>query len=126
MRVRKALLLIGMLLGLAIVGAAFTNNPNIAVTYISIALGGLVVTSGIAFQIPTFIAPKGTTATLMGMLTFANSGMGIIAPIVTGFIVGATKSFAVAFIVAALILFVGILGYLFLLTDLEQIPSQAE
>lgn len=126
MTVRKVMLVTGMLLGLAVIGAAFTTDVRVAVTYISIALGGLVVTSGIAFQIPTFIAPKGTTGTMMGLLTFGNSGLGIIAPIATGFIVGATGSFALAFVVAGIVLFVGILSYVFLLTDLDPIPGQDE
>lgn len=126
MLVRKVMLVVGMMLGLAVIGAAFTTDAKIAVTYISIALGGLVVTSGIAFQIPTFIAPKGTTGTMMGLLTFGNAGMGMLAPIVTGFIVGGTGSFAMAFVVAGIILFIGILSYVFLLTDLDPIPSQDE
>lgn len=126
MIVRKVMLVIGMMLGLAVIGAAYTTDAKVAVTYISIALGGLVVTSGIAFQIPTFIAPKGTTGTMMGLLTFGNSGVGIIAPIVTGYIVGATGSFTNAFVVAGIVLLVGILSYVFLLTDLDPIPSQDE
>lgn len=124
MRVRKIFLVICMTLGLAVAGAAFTTNPKIAVVYISISLGSLVITSSIAFSVTTFIAPKGTVGTLMGLLTFGNSFMGILAPIVTGFIVGATGTFAAAFVVAAIILFIGILSYVFLLTDLDPIPSQ--
>jgi MFS transporter, ACS family, D-galactonate transporter len=120
-RVRKTTLVIGMLFGLSIIGAAFTHNPNVAVFWISLALGGLVVTSGVAYTIPTFIAPKGSVGTLTGILTFGNNSMGIIAPIATGFIVQATGSFMYAFLVAAAFLVVGILSYLFLLTDLEPI-----
>ncbi|PLT33272.1 MFS transporter [Bacillus sp. V5-8f] len=120
-RVRKTTLVIGMLFGLAIIGAAFTHNPNIAVLWISIALGGLVVTSAVAYSIPTFIAPKGSVGTLTGLLTFGNNSMAIVAPIATGFIVQATGSFMYAFLVAAAFLVVGILSYVFLLTDLEPI-----
>ncbi|MEW5322973.1 MFS transporter [Geobacillus thermoleovorans] len=125
-RVRKSFLVIGMLLGLSVIGAAFTANPNIAILCISIALGGLVITSSIAYSIPTFIAPQGTVGTLTGLLTFGNNSMAIVAPIVTGFIVQATGSFMYAFLVAALILLAGIFSYLFLLTDLEPIESMAQ
>jgi len=121
MRVRKSFLVIGMLLGMSVLGAAWTNNPNVAIFCISIALGGLVITSSIAYSIPTFIAPKGTVGTLMGILTFGNNVMAILAPITTGFIVQATGSFMNAFLLAAIILVVGILSYVFLLTDLEPI-----
>ncbi|NNU83443.1 MFS transporter [Geobacillus sp. BMUD] len=125
-RVRKTFLVAGMLLGLSVIGAAFTTNPNIAIVCISIALGGLVITSSIAYSIPTFIAPPGTIGTLTGLLTFGNNSMAIVAPIVTGFIVQATGSFMYAFLVAALILLAGIFSYLFLLTDLEPIEPMAE
>jgi MFS transporter, ACS family, D-galactonate transporter len=47
----------------------------------------------------------------------------ISAPIVTGYIVAATNSFAVAFATATVILFLGIVGYLFLLGRIEPIPE---
>ena len=122
-RVSKTFLVIGLLFGLSIIGAAFTHSANVAVFWISMALGGLVVTSAVAYSIPTFIAPKGTVGTLTGLLTFGNNAMAIVAPITTGFIVQATGSFMYAFLLAAAILIVGILSYAFLLTDLEPIES---
>lgn len=124
-RVRKTFLVIGMLLGLSVIGAALTKNPNAAIFWISVALGGLVITSSIAYSIPTFIAPKGTVGTLIGILTFGNNAMAILAPIITGFIVQTTGSFMYAFLLAAIILVIGIFSYVFLLTDLEPIePAQ--
>jgi ACS family D-galactonate transporter-like MFS transporter len=125
-RVRKTTLVVGMLFGLSIIGAAFTHNPMIAVFWISMALGGLVVTSAVAYSIPTFIAPKGSVGTLTGLLTFGNNSMAIVAPITTGFIVQATGSFMYAFLVAAALLVVGILSYVFLLPDLEPIEPAAQ
>ncbi|MDR4947886.1 MFS transporter [Neobacillus cucumis] len=122
-RVSKTFLVIGLLFGLSIIGAAFTHSANVAVFFISLALGGLVVTSAVAYSIPTFIAPKGTTGTLTGILTFGNNAMAIVAPITTGFIVQATGSFMYAFLLAAVILVIGIISYTFLLTDLEPIES---
>ncbi|UOF91175.1 MFS transporter [Fodinisporobacter ferrooxydans] len=122
-RVRKTTLVIGMLFGLSVIGAAYTNSPGIAVFWISMALGGLVVTSAIAYSIPTFIAPKGTVGTLLGILAFGNNAMAIVAPIITGFIVQATGSFMYAFLLAGVMIIIGILGYVFLLTDLEPIEE---
>ncbi|AEN91148.1 MFS transporter [Priestia megaterium] len=123
-RVSKFFLVIGMVFGLSIIGAAFTNSANVAVFWISTALGGLVVTSAVAYSIPTFIAPKGTVGTLTGLLTFGNNSMAIVAPITTGFIVQATGSFMYAFLLAAAFLVIGILSYTFLLTDLDPIESK--
>ncbi|MGM7723772.1 MFS transporter [Metabacillus sp. Hm71] len=122
-RVCKVFLVTGMIFGLSIIGAAFTHSANMAVFWISMALGGLVVTSAVAYSIPTFIAPKGSVGTLTGLLTFGNNSMAIIAPITTGFIVQATGSFMYAFLLAAAFLVAGILSYTFLLKDLEPIES---
>jgi dipeptide/tripeptide permease len=69
------------------------------------------------------IAPEGSVGTVGGIVNFVNNMLGIAAPIVTGFIVGATGSFAAGFVVAALVLVVGILCYIFLLGRIEQIKS---
>ncbi len=122
-KVRKSLLVIGMILGLAVAGAAFTNNPNVAIVYISIALGGLAFSAPIGWSIPALIAPKGTVGTVGSIMNFVNNVMGILAPIVTGFIAGSTGTFGLGFLVAAVVLLIGIFSYLFLLKDLEQIKS---
>lgn len=122
-KVRKSLLVIGMIMGLAVAGAAFTNNPNVAIVYISIALGGLAFSAPIGWSIPALIAPKGTVGTVGSIMNFVNNVMGILAPIVTGFIAGSTGTFGLGFLVAAVVLLIGIFSYLFLLKDLEQIKS---
>ena len=49
--------------------------------------------------------------------------MGVVAPVTTGYIVGATHSFSGAFITAGVVLIVGILAYVFLLGELDPIPD---
>lgn len=122
-KVRKTLLVIGMILGLAVAGAAFTTNPNVAIIWISIALGGLAFSAPIGWSIPALIAPKGTVGSVGSIMNFANNVMGILAPIVTGFIAGGTGSFALGFLVAAIVLIIGILSYVFLMGPVEQIRS---
>jgi len=122
-RVRKTLLVIGMLFGLCVIGAAFTNNANVAIIWISLGLGGLAFAAPIGSSIVALIAPEGSVGTVGGIVNFVNNLLGIAAPIVTGFIVGATGSFAAGFVVAAIVLAVGILCYIFLLGRIEQIPG---
>lgn len=120
-RVRKTLSTIGMLLGIAVVGAAFTTNANIAIIWITIALGGLAFVAPIGWSIPALIAPKGTVGPVGSIMNFFNNLAGIAAPIVAGFIFQSTGSFAINFIVAGVILVLGILCYLLLLGKIEQI-----
>jgi sugar phosphate permease len=122
-RVRKTLFTIGLLMGIAVIGAAFTTNPNVAIIWISIALGGLAFAAPIGWSIPGLIAPKGTVGTVGSIMNFFNNLVGIAAPIVAGIILDRTGSFAVNFLVAGAILVLGILCFLFLLGPIEQIPE---
>jgi hypothetical protein len=57
-------------------------------------------------------------------MNFANNMMGALAPLVTGYIVGATQSFSKAFLVAGAILLVGMFAFVFLLGPIEPIPDR--
>ncbi len=58
-------------------------------------------------------------------MNFFNNLMAILAPTVTGLIVGATSSFTNAFLAAAAFLLVGIFSYLFVLGKIEPIAEPA-
>jgi MFS transporter, ACS family, D-galactonate transporter len=122
-RVRKMVLVSGMLLGLAVFGAAFTTNPVVAIGWISIALAGLAAAAPVGWSIPSLIAPTGGAATVGAIMNFVNNLMGAAAPVVTGFIVGVTGSFAGAFLVAGVALLIGIFAYVVLLGPIEPISD---
>jgi ACS family D-galactonate transporter-like MFS transporter len=122
-KVRKAVLVVGMLFGLAVFGATQTTDPVWAIFWITIALGGLASAAPVGWSIPSLIAPKGGAGTIGGIMNFANNLMGAAAPIVTGFIVGATNSFTNAFFVAGFILLIGIVSFVFVLGRIEPIPD---
>ena len=124
-RVRKTILVCGMLLGLSIFGATTTHDPNVAIVYITIALAGLAVSAPVGWSIPALIAPRGAVGTVGSIMNFANNIMSIVAPIVAGYVVAATGSFTNVFFIAAAVLVVGILSYVFLLGRIEPIPEPA-
>jgi ACS family D-galactonate transporter-like MFS transporter len=123
-RVRKAVLVLGMLTGLAVFGANFTTNAGWAIVWISIALGGLAAAAPVAWSIPSLIAPKGGAGTIGGIMNLFNNLMGVVAPIATGYIVGATSSFNGAFLVAGVVLLIGILSYIVLLGEITPLPDR--
>lgn len=123
--VRKTVLIVGMLFGLAVFGATQTTDPVWAIFWISIALGGLASAAPVFWSLPSLIAPKGGAGTIGGVMNFANNLMGAAAPIVTGMIVGATNSFTNAFMVAGVILVIGIVSFVFVLGRIEPIPDPA-
>ena len=125
-QVRKTVLICGMLVGLAVFGATQTTNPAWAILWISIALSGLSAAAPVGWSIPSLIAPKGGTGTIGGIMNFANNMMGVVAPAVTGFVVGETQSFGNAFLIAGVVLAIGILSYVFVLGKIEPIADPPE
>lgn len=124
-RVRQAVLVGGTAFGLGIFGTADARSPLAAVLWITISLGGLAAASAVGWSIPSLIAPKGSVGTLGGIMNFCNQCSAIAAPIITGYIVDRTQSFAWAFAVATAYLLLGIGGYIFLLGRIEPIAEPA-
>ncbi len=122
-RVRQTVLVMGMAFGLSIFGAARADNPAIALLWISLALGGLAAAAPVAWTVPSLISPPESVGTLASAVNFCGQIAAISAPIVTGYIVSGTRSFAAAFVTATIILLLGIVGYVFLLGRIEPIPE---
>lgn len=122
-RVRQSVMLIGTSLGLAIWGAAHARSPAAALAWISIALGGLAAAAPVAWTVPSLIAPQGSVGTVGALANFCGQLSAISAPIITGYIVSATNSFAAAFAIATLVLLLGIASYVFLLGRIARIPE---
>jgi ACS family D-galactonate transporter-like MFS transporter len=125
-RVRQSVIVTGMAFGLAIFGAASTHSPADALVWISLALGGLAAAAPVAWTVPSLIAPRESVGTLGGAVNFCGQIAAISAPIVTGYIVSGTRSFAAAFVTATVILLLGIVGYIFLLGRIEPIREPDE
>jgi MFS family permease len=124
-KVRKVAIVSGMVAGLAVFGATMTVDPVWAIVWITIALSGVSAAAPVASSVVSLISPRGGTATIGGFANFVNNLMGVAAPVITGFVVSLTKSFSGAFLIAGLVLLVGILAYVFMLGRIEPIPDPA-
>jgi sugar phosphate permease len=124
-RVRQVVLIGGTALGLGILGTARAHTPAAALLWISISIGGLSAAAPVGWSIPSLIAPRQSVGRIGGIMNFCNQVSGIAAPIVTGYIVAGTHSFAGAFIGATAFLVLGIAAYIFLLGRMEPIPEPA-
>jgi sugar phosphate permease len=124
-RVRQIVLIGGTGFGLGILGAASAHTPAAALFWISMSIGGLSAASPVGWSIPSLIAPRESVGTLGGIMNFCNQLSAIAAPIVTGYVVRATHSFAGAFAAATIFLLIGIAGYVFLLGRIEPIAEPA-
>lgn len=124
-KVRKTILVAGMVLGLAIIGAAFTTDIHVAIIYVSIALGGVAFHAPVGWSIPGLIAPRGSVGTIGGVMNAFNNLANFAAPVATGFIVQQTGSFVLALASAGVMLVIGIVSYVFVLGKIEPIPDPA-
>ncbi len=122
-RVRKTVLVSGMCAGLAVFGATTTTDPIYAIAWISVALSGLAAAAPVGWSLPSLIAPRGGVGTVGAIMNFANNLMGAVAPIVTGMIVGRTQSFTNAFLVAGVVLLIGVASFVFLMGRIEPVPE---
>ncbi|HEX4165635.1 MAG TPA: MFS transporter [Bryobacteraceae bacterium] len=123
--VRKTILIGGTVLGLALAGVMFTKNPIVAAFWISLSLGGLSAAAPVGWSLPSLIAPRDSVGKVGGILNFANQISSVVAPISTAYFIGATNAYGRAFAAAAVILAIGICGYIFLLGRIEPVPEPA-
>lgn len=122
---RMAVLVGGMIVGLALIGPIFTRTPMVSVWWITLALSGLAASAPVAWSIPSLLAPHDSVGKVGAIMNFANQGAAIAAPVVTGYLIGSKSNFEGAFIAADVALLIGIAGYAFLLHTIERIPEPA-
>ena len=122
-RVRKTTLILSILTGLAMVGVVFTTDTFWALVWITITVSGITTASTIGWSFPSLVAPRGGQATVGSIMNTANASLSSTSPIITGYIVTVTGSFSYAFVVAAVILVIGILCYAFILGRIEPVPD---
>ena len=121
--VRKGVLVGGFVFGLCVIGAVFTHEPGWAILWISLSISGLSCVAPVAWTLPPLIAPAGAGGTLTGIANFLSNTAGLAAPVITGYIVGATGSFALAFAAAGVAMLIGIFAFTVLLGRLGPVPE---
>ncbi|WP_287930867.1 MFS transporter [Arthrobacter sp.] len=124
-KVRKGVIVVGMLVALLTVGAAFSHSATTAIIWIAAGSAGIALVYVTSNSLPALIAPEGSAGSLAAIVNCVNLLAGVAAPIATGMVVDITGSFAFAFIIGGVALVGGLLSYLFLMGRLEPIPARA-
>ncbi|NTW39605.1 MAG: MFS transporter [Cellulomonadaceae bacterium] len=119
--VRKVFLTVGLLMGTAVAGAMTATTAAGAVAWIAVSLGGVCIASSVIWSLPGLIAPPGAVGRVGSLMAFIGNLSSIAAPLVTGFVVEATGSFAWAFGIAGGVVALGLFSALVLLGPIEQI-----
>lgn len=119
---RKLMIGIGLILAtIFVVTAAFTDRTFVAVTLLTLCMGCMRICTASANSAPIDLAPPRAVGSLTSIQNFIGTLAGLLAAIVTGYIVQATGSFVIALVVAGGMALCGALSYLFLVERFEPI-----
>lgn len=124
-RVRKTCLVSGTLCSSVIALAVVVPTASGALALLSLSYASLTFSTASVASLPADVAPTaGHVASLAGIQNFASNVAGVLGPIVTGFLIGASGgSYLVPLLVSGGLSIVGALTYAFVIKSVE--PLQA-
>ena len=109
-RSRKAVVTVAFLMSVMLLVAGRVRGDNAAVLALGAAsLVGLA--TGNLYSLLVSVAPEDAVGTWMGMMNFAGNIPGVVAPIVTGVLIERTGSYYPGFVVAVIVLVLGLPAY---------------
>lgn len=116
---RKAPILIGMILSIAIVGANYTDSTFLIIMFLSIAFLGNGLAS-ITWVFVSLLAPQRLIGLVGGVFNFIGGLSAVVTPIVIGFL-AKDGNFEPALFYIGILAFLGFCSYLFLVGKVERI-----
>ena len=118
---RKTPIISGLILSMIVIFDNFVNNPALVITFFSIAFFAQGMASATAWALLSDIAPAKQLGLTGGLFNFFANAGGALSPLVIGFIVAGTGSFAYGLVYIAVIAGIGALSYIFLVDRVERI-----
>ena len=102
-----------------VIAAAFVEQSWLAVALLTLCVGCLRLATGSANSLPIDLAPPAVVGSLTSIQNFFGNIGGLLAPIVTGYIVDSTGSFVGSLVVAGGMALFGAISYVFVMGNLE-------
>jgi ACS family D-galactonate transporter-like MFS transporter len=123
-KVRKTVMVGGLLGGAAIVFAAMASSVYLALAFLAVSYASLAIAATGIWSLPGDIAPSSRhVASIGGIQNFASNIAGIISPYVIGLLLDIYEgSYLPAFLLAAIVAVVGALTYAFIVGKAEPLP----
>lgn len=122
-RVRKIFIVSGLLVCCLVVPAGMVEDKMTAVWLLTISLSGLGIASPNTWTLTQAVCSKKIVGTVSGIQNFGGNIGGVIAPMLTGFIVQVTGSFALALGLCGAILAGGVIAYWLLVEEEVEIAD---
>ncbi|HEJ9412920.1 TPA: MFS transporter [Proteus mirabilis] len=121
---RKVPIVGGMLVATSIAFSGLVESTSVMMFLLCLSYAALAFAASAIWSLPGDVAPRNMTSVLGGMQSAVSNCGGILGPIVTGYIIGATGYFMWALIVSGIACAVGALIYLVMLRDIKPITPQ--
>ena len=123
-KARKRPIIIGLLVSVLILGANYVDSPPLIILFMSLSFFGVGFAS-ITWIFVSTLAPKHLIDITGGVFNFIGQLSGIIVPIVIGFLASG-GDFAPALVFVAVMGLAGACSYIFLVGNVERIPSNSD
>lgn len=120
---RKLPIIGGLGLAATIVSANFIDNDAVVIAVMSVAFFGQGMCN-LGWTLITDVAPKQLIGLTGGVFNLCANLAGIVTPLVVGFVVATTGSFAWALAFIAVVAVIGALSYIFLLGDVKRVEYE--
>ena len=124
-RIRKTVLVIGMVLGLSVAAATWMQGAFGAVMVMCVALAGLGMSGPVIWSLPGLIAPRGTVGRVAALMNCGGAAGAIVAPIAAGYVATATGGFSVVFDMTTIVMLIGIVSFTFFLGPIKPVDATA-
>jgi ACS family D-galactonate transporter-like MFS transporter len=121
---RKLPIVAGLALASAIVSANFLDNDATVIAVMSVAFFGQGMCN-LGWTLITDVAPRQLIGLTGGVFNLCANLAGIVTPLVVGFVVATTGSFAWALGFIAVVAVIGALSYIFVLGDVKRVEYEA-
>jgi ACS family glucarate transporter-like MFS transporter len=124
-RARKTCLACGMLLSSVIALAVLVPQAWQALALLSVSYASLAFSAASVATLPSDVAPQADqVSSLAGIQNFASNVAGVLGPIVTGFLIGATGSFVLALLLSGALCILGAITYTFGIKHVAPLPAR--
>ena len=120
---RKLPIIVGLALASTIVSANFLDNDAMVIAVMSVAFFGQGMCN-LGWTLITDVAPRQLIGLTGGVFNLCANLAGIVTPLVVGFVVATTGSFAWALAFIAVVAVIGALSYLFVLGDVKRVEYE--
>ncbi|HLH05632.1 MAG TPA: MFS transporter [Terriglobales bacterium] len=117
---RKSIIGLGLIGStVTVIAAVFVQQAWLAVTLVTLCVAFLRTTTGSVNSLPIDLAPSSAVASLTSIQNLFGNLAGMLAPIITGYLVSATGSFVASFMVAGSMALFGAISFVFIVGNVE-------